>query len=65
MFYDIGHGIGPVTAGFLIPHIGYRGMYSVMALISLSCILFYYFLHGKKAARLAHLPVEVQARGES
>lgn len=65
MFYDIGHGIGPVTAGFLIPFIGYRGIYTVMALISLSCIIFYYFLHGKKAARLAHLPAGAQTGEES
>jgi MFS family permease len=51
MFSDIGMGIGPLLVGFLIPFIGYRGMYTVVAIIALACLLFYYLLHGKKAIR--------------
>ncbi len=49
MFSDIGGGTGPLLAGFIIPFIGYRGMYTVLSIISLACLLFYYLLHGKTA----------------
>jgi MFS family permease len=49
MFSDIGMGIGPLMIGFIIPFIGYSGMYTVVAIIALACLLFYYLLHGKTA----------------
>jgi len=51
MLSDIGMGIGPLMVGFIIPFIGYRGMYKVVAIIALACLLFYYLLHGKDATR--------------
>jgi MFS family permease len=52
MFSDIGMGIGPLMVGFIIPFIGYRGMYTVVAIIAFACLLFYYLLHGQKALKL-------------
>ncbi len=46
---DIGMGIGPLMVGLIIPFIGYRGIYMVMAIFAAVCLLFYYLLHGKKA----------------
>lgn len=51
MFSDIGMGFGPLAAGFVVPYIGYRGMYTVVAIIALVCIALYYFLHGKKVVQ--------------
>jgi MFS family permease len=49
MFSDIGMGIGPLMVGFMIPFIGYRGMYTVVAITALACLLLYYLLHGRAA----------------
>lgn len=50
IFLDGGIGFGPFLLGFLVPSIGYRGLYLFIAIIMLACIFLYYFLHGKKAA---------------
>ncbi len=50
MFSDIGMGIGPMVVGFVIPYLGYRGMYAVVGIIALVCIGLYYLFHGKRAA---------------
>lgn len=47
MFSDIGMGSGPLLVGFVIPFIGYREMYMVVAIIALACLLLYYLLHGR------------------
>lgn len=47
MFSDIGMASGPLLVGFVIPFIGYRGMYMVVAIIALVCLVLYYFLHGR------------------
>lgn len=49
MFSDIGMGTGPLLVGFIIPFIGYRGMYTVVAVIIMACLFLYYFLHGSRA----------------
>src|SRR5690606_13061374 len=46
---DGGMGIGPFILGFLIPIIGYSGMYLTIAIIVLATLALYYVLHGKKA----------------
>ncbi|MGJ9457324.1 MFS transporter [Oceanobacillus sp. CF4.6] len=46
---DSGMGIGPFLIGFIVPLVGYRGMYLTMAVIVFLSIFLYYFLHGKKA----------------
>lgn len=52
IFYDLGVAIGPFLFGMLLPLAGYREMYAFCALLGLACILFYYYLHGKKAANM-------------
>jgi MFS family permease len=47
-FSDIGMGTGPLLVGLLVPFTGYRGMYTVVAVIGAICLLLYYLLHGKK-----------------
>ncbi|NLB52443.1 MAG: MFS transporter, partial [Syntrophomonadaceae bacterium] len=49
MFSDIGMGTGPLLVGFMIPFIGYRGMYTVVGVILLACLFLYYFFHGRTA----------------
>ncbi|WP_028393373.1 MFS transporter [Bacillus cihuensis] len=49
VFVDLGIGIGPFTLGFLIPVIGYNGLYVSMALVGFACMFVYYLLHGKKS----------------
>jgi MFS family permease len=51
MFCDIGMGVGPLVAGLIIPYTAYRGMYTIVSAIALSCCLLYYLLHGKKVAK--------------
>lgn len=48
---DIGMGVGPVLVGFMIPFIGYRGIYTVIAIFAAIYLLLYYLLHGKKAVK--------------
>nr|WP_114918198.1 MFS transporter [Oceanobacillus zhaokaii] len=50
VFFDTGIGIGPFVLGFILPLIGFRGMYVSMAVIIFVCIFVYYIVHGKKAA---------------
>jgi len=56
IFCDLGMGIGPSLVGFIISLIGYRGMYSVIAVILLSCMFLYYFFHGRSAGQ--GIPIE-------
>jgi len=50
IFLDGGVGIGPFILGFIIPFIGYRGLYLSMAIILFGCLFLYYLMHGRKAA---------------
>ncbi|RDW16664.1 MFS transporter [Oceanobacillus chungangensis] len=50
VFFDFGIGIGPFLLGFILPLIGFRGLYVGMAAIVFVCIFVYYIVHGKKAA---------------
>ncbi|MDD3653762.1 MAG: MFS transporter [Desulfotomaculaceae bacterium] len=49
---DLGAGIGPFLLGFLIPTLGYRGMYLSMAFVVFAIIILYYFLHGSKTSKI-------------
>lgn len=49
---DGGVGVGPFFLGFLVPSIGFRGLYVVMAALALVC-LFLYFLFCGKAPKYA------------
>ncbi len=50
VFYDFGIGVGPFLLGFILPFVGFRGLYVGMAIIVFLGILIYYVVHGKKAA---------------
>lgn len=47
---DGGVGIGPFLLGFLVPKIGYDGMYLTLAVIVGLSIFLYYVLHGRTAS---------------
>lgn len=49
IFFDGGMGIGPSILGFIVPSLGYRGLYMTMAIVLFACLFFYYLLHGRKA----------------
>lgn len=51
IFLDGGIGIGPFLLGLFVPVIGFRGLYTSMAIVVFACIFIYYFLHGRKARR--------------
>jgi len=46
---DIGAGMGPFMLGFLVPALGYRGLYVSIAVLVCATIFLYYFLHGKNS----------------
>lgn len=48
IFFDLGYGVGPYLFGFLVPFLGYRGLYSTMVIVILAATVLYYFLHGRK-----------------
>lgn len=48
IFFDLGYGLGPYLFGFLVPFLGYRGLYSMMVIPILAAAVLYYFLYGKK-----------------
>lgn len=52
MLCDIGMALGPILAGLVVPYTNYRGMYLGMSLVSLLCLLLYYWLHGKEQRSL-------------
>lgn len=55
MLADIGMGIGPLLVGFIIPFLNYRGMYTVVSIVALVCLLLYYLLHGKNVKHGEHV----------
>ncbi len=55
VFLDGGVGIGPSLLGFLLPVVGFRGLYVVAAGVALACTFLYYALHGRKAGKEARL----------
>lgn len=48
IFFDVGFGFGPSLFGFLVPSLGFRGLYAVTAVIILTIIVLYYLLLGRK-----------------
>jgi predicted MFS family arabinose efflux permease len=48
VFMDSGVGIGPFLIGFIIPIVGFRGLYLTLAVIVFASIFLYYVLHGKR-----------------
>lgn len=49
--YELGIGVGPFLLGFVIPFLGYRGLYLVMAIVAFLCIFIYYAIHGRNVSK--------------
>ncbi|WP_216936543.1 MULTISPECIES: MFS transporter [unclassified Acinetobacter] len=49
---DAGLGFGPYFLGLLLDQVGYRQLYLFSALLTLSCLVWYYLLHGRKAGKV-------------
>lgn len=47
IFFDFGIGLGPYLFGFLVPIVGYNGMYLALSGTVLCALVIYYILHGK------------------
>jgi len=65
---DGGVGLGPFFLGFLVPDIGYYGMYLTLSIIVLGTILLCFALHGRKAgaAQVArHAALQAESHQES
>ncbi|WP_072709790.1 MFS transporter [Lacicoccus alkaliphilus] len=46
---DLGLGFGPLVLGFIVPMLGYRGMYFSLVFVILLGIVVYHFAHGMKS----------------
>ncbi|WP_340398352.1 MFS transporter [Paenibacillus sp. FSL H8-0079] len=60
IFIDLGNGFGPSVIGMIIPYTGYDGLYTVLGLIVLSTLVFYYFLYGRKERTLRKQPAAIE-----
>lgn len=49
---DAGLGFGPYFLGMLLDQIGYRQLYLYSAVLNISCLIWYYLLHGRKAGEI-------------
>lgn len=49
---DAGLGFGPYFLGMLLDQIGYRQLYLYSAVLTISCLIWYYLLHGRKAGKI-------------
>lgn len=49
---DIGTGCGPMFLGFLIPMIGYRGMYFMGVIIAILALVLYWFVFGRTVGNI-------------
>lgn len=58
IFLDTSIGFGPLLLGLMIPFVGFRGMYLVLAGIIFLTLFLYHFLHGRKDKQL--LPLEAR-----
>lgn len=48
MFSDAGFGLGPLMIGLMIPFLGLRNMYLVLAFVAFACLPLYQAVHGSK-----------------
>lgn len=51
VFFDLGVGSGPFLLGFILPSIGFRGLYINMAIIIFISIFIYYLVHGRNVSK--------------
>lgn len=49
LMLDLGVGFGPVALGLSIPHLGYTGMYGILAALAGLGIGLYFLVHGRQA----------------
>ena len=49
IFFDLGIGLGPYVFGYLIPVVGYSGMYLTLSLVVLGSVGIYRLVHGRRA----------------
>lgn len=52
---DSGVGLGPFFLGFLVPEIGFDGMYLTLSILVLLTIVLYFVLHGRRASAASGL----------
>ncbi len=51
LFFDFGIGLGPYLFGFLVPVVGYDGMFFTLAFVALFAAVLYWFEHGRVRGR--------------
>ncbi len=51
LLLEIGNGLGPLLLGFLIPELGFRGMYVALAVLAVLTISLYWLVHGRSLGR--------------
>lgn len=54
IFLDLGVGFGPYLFGFLVPWLGYPGLYIASAALALIGLPVYFMVHGRKTAALSN-----------
>ena len=48
IFMDFGIGLGPYIFGFLVPHMGFEGMFYALTITLAAAMVLYHFLHGRR-----------------
>lgn len=54
IFFDLGIGLAPYLAGYVVPHAGYDGLYGLNAVVVALCLVWYAAMHS--SGRLSHRP---------
>ena len=54
IFLDLGIGLGPYLLGFMVPSVGYQGMFMAATAIVLLSLPVYYWVHGRKQMAIIH-----------
>ena len=48
IFMDFGSGLGPYIFGFLVPYMGFEGMFYALTITLAAAMVLYHFLHGRR-----------------
>ncbi|MCM3570279.1 MFS transporter [Neobacillus mesonae] len=51
---DIGLGIVPFLQGYIVPSLGYNGLFILLAILLIICLPLHYFLYGKNASAVVN-----------
>lgn len=54
IFLDIGLGLGPFVFGFVVPYVGFKGLYLILTGVVVIGLVAYHFLYGRKERQLLH-----------